>query len=295
MKKMRLIVNPFTGTAKLQRHMCDILKLFSKAGYETTIYFTQERGDGARYAKETAAESDLIVCCGGDGTLNEVAGGLLEVDKSVCPPLGYIPAGTCNDFAASLEIPLDALAAAKRILQGRTMPLDIGSFHGRQFMYIASFGAFTEASYSTPQAFKNSLGHFAYVLQGINSIKDIKPYHACFEVNGKRYEDDYIFASISNSTSIAGIVKLDRTLVNLSDGLFEIALVKNPKSLAELMDIAKAVLERHLASSHITLLHASSVTFSSEEDVPWTLDGEYDPGGHKIEIINRCRALRFAV
>ncbi|MCQ2446207.1 MAG: YegS/Rv2252/BmrU family lipid kinase [Clostridia bacterium] len=295
MKQMRLIFTPFTRTAKLQKHLCTILKMFSEAGYETTVYFTQSKGDGARYAKETAAESDLLVCCGGDGTLNEVAGGLLEVDPAVCPKLGYIPAGTCNDFASSLEIPLDAVAAAKRILKGKSTPLDIGSFHGRQFMYVASFGAFTEASYSTPQAMKNTLGHFAYVLKGVTSIKDIKPYHAKFEVNGKTYEDDYIFASVSNSTSIAGIVKLDRALVDLSDGLFEVALVKNPKNLSGLMDIAKAVLEKNLNSEYITLLHAASVTFSSDEDIPWTLDGEFDPGAGKVEILNRHHALRFAI
>lgn len=295
MKKLRLIVNPFTGTAKLQKHMCDILKLFSEAGYETTVYFTRSKGDGARYARENAMESDLIVCCGGDGTLNEVAGGLLEVEKGVCPPLGYIPAGTCNDFASSLEIPLDAVAAAGRILKGRSVPLDIGSFNGRQFMYVASFGAFTEASYSTPQAMKNTLGHLAYVLEGITSIGDIKPYRARFEVNGKVYEDEYIFASVSNSTSIAGIVKLDRALVDLSDGLFELALVKNPKNLAGLADIAKAVLSKNLQSDYITLLHAPTVKFSSAEEIPWTLDGEFDPGAKEITISNRRHALCFAI
>ncbi|MBQ2749533.1 MAG: YegS/Rv2252/BmrU family lipid kinase [Clostridia bacterium] len=293
MKKLRLIINPYTGTMKIQRQLCQVLELFSSARYETIIYFTQCKGDGTVYTREHAEDSDLVVCCGGDGTLNEVVSGILDLPADKRPPVGYIPAGTCNDFASSLGIPTDVMKAADRAVRGKPTRLDVGRFGNRLFLYIASCGAFTEASYNTPQAAKNSMGHLAYVLQGIGSIKDIKPFRASFRVGDKIYEDDYVFCSVSNSTSIAGIVKLDETLVNLSDGLFEITLVKTPKNIPEILSIVNAIKDKNLNSPMIQLIHAPSAEFSGEGMIAWTIDGEYEPGGQGICIENLPGAMEI--
>ena len=291
MKIARVIINPHTGTVRHEKRMYEALKLLSDTGYETVVHFTRAKGDAEKYAKKYSARTDLMICAGGDGTLNEVASGLEELEEEKRAPLGYLPAGTCNDVASSLGIPLDPVKAVKKILSGTERKIDVGSFNGRRFLYVASFGAFTEASYSTPQAAKNALGHFAYVLEGIRSVNDIRTFRASFRIGGENYEDDWIFASVSNSKSIAGIVKLEESLVDLSDGLFEVALVRAPKNLQELLGIVRAVKNRTLKCGAIRLLHAPELTFSSGEKIPWTLDGEYDAGAEKVEIVNRRGAL----
>ena len=295
MKTVRVIINPHTGTAKREKRMYEALRVLGSAGYETIVYFTRAKGDAEEYAKKYASKSDLLICSGGDGTLNEVASGLEAIDPGKRAPLGYLPAGTCNDIASSLSIPRDPVMAVRKILKGKSRKIDVGSFNGRKFLYVASFGAFTEASYSTPQAMKNALGHLAYVLEGVSSIGDLKTRRASFRIGGKTYEDDWIFASVSNSRSIAGIVKLEESLVDLSDGLFEIALVRAPKNLAEFLGIANAVRTGTLSCDAIRLLHAPSLTFSSKEEIPWTLDGEFDAGGGEIEIVNHRGALTLVL
>ena len=295
MKTARIIINPHTGTVKREKRMYEAFRLLSDAGYQTVVYFTRAKGDAERYAKRWSARTDLLICSGGDGTLNEVVGGLDQVEEGKRAPLGYIPAGTCNDIASSLALPLDPVKAMERILAGKERKIDVGSFNGRQFLYIASFGAFTEASYSTPQTAKNALGHLAYVLEGIGSVGEIKPYRAAFDVGGEVIEDDWIFASVSNSRSIAGIVKLEESLVDLSDGLFEVTLIRTPKNLQEFLGIVNAIRSKTLKCEAIRLFHVPKVVFSSERDISWTLDGEFDPGGKRIEIENRPGALTLVL
>ena len=275
--------------------MYEALRVLSDAGYETIVHFTKAKGDAEKYAKRYSPKTDLLICSGGDGTLNEVASGLEALEPEKRAPLGYLPAGTCNDIATSLSIPRDPVLAVKKILKGEEKEIDVGSFNGRKFLYVASFGAFTEASYSTPQAMKNTLGHLAYVLEGVSSIGDLRTQHASFQIGEEVYEDDWIFASVSNSRSIAGIVKLEEGLVDLTDGLFEIALVRAPKNLSEFLGIANAVRTGTLACDAIQLLHAPSLVFSSKEEIAWTLDGEYDAGGEEIEIVNRRGALTLVL
>lgn len=291
MKTARVIINPHTRTVKREKRMYEALRLLSDAGYETVVHFTRSKGDAERYAKRYAARTDLMICSGGDGTLNEVVSGLEKVEEGKRAPLGYIPAGSCNDIATSLAIPLDPVKSMEMILSGKERKIDVGSFNGRQFLYIASFGAFTEASYSTPQAAKNTLGHLAYVLEGIGSIGEIKPYRAAFDLGSETVEDDWIFASVSNSRSIAGIVKLEEGLVDLSDGLFEVALIRTPKNIQEFMGIVNAVRTKTLQCEAIRLYHVPKVVFTSNESISWTLDGEFDAGAERIVIENRRGAL----
>ena len=259
----------------------------------TTILTTTERGDGTVYASRYAGEFDLITCIGGDGTFNEVVAGLLDSGERV--PVGYIPAGSTNDFANSLKLSTNILKATEDIVKGRLKTLDIGSFNGRKFSYVASFGAFTQTSYSTPQSVKNMLGHLAYILEGATSLTSIKPQHLKIEANGMPYEDDYIFGAISNSTSLAGILTLDPQYVDMNDGLFELLLVRSPKNPIELAEIVYMLTTQNYESNKITFVNADSFTIYADENMDWSLDGEYQEGCERIEIENLHNAIDIVV
>ena len=292
-KKNLVIMNPFSGKREANKYLTDIIDIFTKGGYMTTILTTTERGDGTVYASRYAGEFDLITCIGGDGTFNEVVAGLLDSGERV--PVGYIPAGSTNDFANSLKLSTNILKATEDIVKGRLKTLDIGSFNGRKFSYVASFGAFTQTSYSTPQSVKNMLGHLAYILEGATSLTSIKPQHLKIEANGMPYEDDYIFGAISNSTSLAGILTLDPQYVDMNDGLFELLLVRSPKNPIELAEIVYMLTTQNYESNKITFVNADSFTIYADENMDWSLDGEYQEGCERIEIENLHNAIDIVV
>ena len=292
-KKNLIIMNPFSGKREANKYLTDIIDIFTKGGYMTTILTTTERGDGTVYASRYAGEFDLITCIGGDGTFNEVVAGLLDGGERV--PVGYIPAGSTNDFANSLKLSTNILKATEDIVKGRLKTLDIGSFNGRKFSYVASFGAFTQTSYSTPQSVKNMLGHLAYILEGATSLTSIKPQHLKIEANGMPSEDDYIFGAISNSTSLAGILTLDPQYVDMNDGLFELLLVRSPKNPIELAEIVYMLTTQNYESNKITFVNADSFTIYADENMDWSLDGEYQEGCERIEIENLHNAIDIVV
>ena len=292
-KKNLIIMNPFSGKREANKYLTDIIDIFTKGGYMTTILTTTERGDGTVYASRYVGEFDLITCIGGDGTFNEVVAGLLDSGERV--PVGYIPAGSTNDFANSLKLSTNILKATEDIVKGRLKTLDIGSFNGRKFSYVASFGAFTQTSYSTPQSVKNMLGHLAYILEGATSLTSIKPQHLKIEANGMPYEDDYIFGAISNSTSLAGILTLDPQYVDMNDGLFELLLVRSPKNPIELAEIVYMLTTQNYESNKITFVNADSFTIYADENMDWSLDGEYQEGCERIEIENLHNAIDIVV
>ena len=292
-KKNLIIMNPFSGKREANKYLTDIIDIFTKGGYMTTILTTTERGDGTVYASRYAGELDRITCIGGDGTFIEVVAGHLDSREMV--PVGYIPAGSTNDFANSLKLSTNILKATEDIVKGRLKTLDIGSFNGRKFSYVASFGAFTQTSYSTPQSVKNMLGHLAYILEGATSLTSIKPQHLKIEANGMPYEDDYIFGAISNSTSLAGILTLDPQYVDMNDGLFELLLVRSPKNPIELAEIVYMLTTQNYESNKITFVNADSFTIYADENMDWSLDGEYQEGCERIEIENLHNAIDIVV
>ena len=292
MKTLLLIMNPTSGQRRAARFLAEIVAMFSSFGYENIVYMTAARGDGTRIAAANAARVDLVVCVGGDGTLNEVIAGVRE--SGVDTPIGYIPAGSTNDFAASLSLSNNVIQAARDIMEGSPIPLDIGTFNGRMFSYVASFGAFTEASYATPQSVKNALGHLAYVLEGVKELANLHPAHLRLEANGKVYEDDYIYGAISNATSIGGILTMDPTQVDMNDGLFEVTLIHNPRDLFDLSEIVPALLSRQYDSTPmIEFFTASEMRVVTQGDVPWTLDGEFEKSAPEIEVKNVHSAIRL--
>ena len=284
-------MNPCAGTKKENKYLTDILVLFGKYGYNNTVYLTEAAGDAKKYAKLNAKNYDLIVAIGGDGTFNEVVSGVLKSGADV--EIGYIPAGSTNDFANSLKLSKNILKAAEDIMNGTVREIDIGSFNGRNFSYVASFGAFSEISYRTPQNVKNSLGYMAYALEGIKDIANLKSKHLRFVADGEVIEDDFIFGAICNSTSVGGVINLDPKLVDFSDGLFELLLIRLPKDLFELNEIVIALTSKKYNTKMITFVSAKSIVIETTENINWTLDGEYAYGEEKIKVENLNKAIRF--
>ena len=292
LKKLHLIINPNAGTRQARRFLPEIISVFNRAGYLCSVYVTEKRGDATDFAREHADEADLVVACGGDGTLNEVITGLqLGGHKAF---LGYIPCGSTNDFASGLGLPTAPLIAAEAIVSGSPRALDVGLFApDRYFSYTASFGAFTSVSWSTPQNVKNVLGHAAYILEGIRSLADIRPIHMRITADGRQYENDYIFGAICNSTSLGGVLNLEDSAVHMNDGLFEALFIPFPPDLIVLNRILNALRTHHYEDESLHFLRASSFVFEGAPEVTWTLDGEAAEGSSKVEIRNVRDAIRL--
>ena len=291
MKKMLFVMNPYSGTRRANKYLVEIIDLFNRANYEVMVHMTQGQGDATNVVAAKAHEMDLIVCCGGDGTFNETISGMLSVGADV--PLGYIPAGSTNDFAASLKLSGNVMQAAQDILEGQPITYDVGKFGNRYFSYVASFGAFTKASYATPQSIKNALGHTAYLLEGISELSQIKNEHVRMEIDGQVVEDDFLFGAISNSTSVGGILTLSPDVVDLADGQMEILLVRAARSLAEIAECIQAVQTQKYNCSMITFRSAKKVRIFADPDMAWTLDGEREEGHAQVDVENVHHAIRL--
>ena len=282
MKKLLLIVNPIAGTKKATKHLADIIFIFNQANFEVNTYITAEQGDAKKAVESFGQTADVIVCCGGDGTLNEVITGIMANDIKV--PIGYIPSGSTNDFASSLKLETNVIKAAQKIVKGNTISIDVGKFGDRYFTYIASFGAFTKTSYSTPQSVKNTLGHMAYILEGIQELSNVSKIHVNIEIDGKEIEEDFIFGAICNSTSVGGILTLNSKIVDMSDGKFEVVLIRQPKDLVELHECVVALSKQKYDSDIITMLSAKNVKVKTNKKINWSLDGEKAADVKEIEI-----------
>ena len=291
MRKLLFLMNPNAGQRKVNRFLPEIISLFNEGGYEVTVFMTTGPGSGTRIVGERAKDYDLIVCAGGDGTLNETISGVLGAGADC--PVGYIPCGSTNDFASTLKLSMDPVQAAKDILMGKPVAYDVGRWDDRYFSYVASFGAFTRVSYATPQNLKNALGHLAYVLSGITEIPQIRNIPMSLELDGESVEGKYIFGAVSNSTSVAGVFTLRPELVDLQDGKFEVILVRPPKDPAELAACIAAIQNGTYDCASITFRSVSSLTIRQDASVDWTLDGERAEGREVIRIENLNRAIRL--
>ena len=292
MNRLLFIYNPTSGTGQVKPALAPVLDVFAKAGWLTTAYPTQCKGDAARTARELAPQFDRVICAGGDGTLSEVAAGLMDLESP--PPLGYIPFGSTNDCATTMKLPRKPREAALIAAgTGVPTPIDIGLLNDTPFVYVAAFGAFTKVAYDTPQDLKNTFGHLAYIFAGIASLPTIAPYHMAVEYDGQVLEDDFYFGMVSNSQSIGGIKPPKVEQVVLDDGLFEVTLVKKPLSLADLNDGLQAMVSLSPAdrSGVLVQFQARSLTFTSNQPIPWTVDGEF--GGSQLvnRVENRQKGL----
>lgn len=298
MKKLLFVYNPRAGKEMLKPRLSDVLDIFVKAGYEVTVHPTQAYRDAYYQIKEyEVGKYDLIACSGGDGTIDEVATGMMkrrEMGKDVVP-VGYIPAGTTNDFAKSLHIPRKPLAAADNAVKGVPFPCDIGKFNDSVFVYIAAFGIFTDVSYETDQAVKNVLGHMAYILEGAKRIFNIPSYKIKVEHDGEVIEDEFIFGMVTNSRSVGGFSNMVGKNIVFDDGLFEVTLIKTPKNPIALQEIIAAILIEQVDTKHMYTFKTKKITFDSVEEIPWTLDGEFGGEQDYVEIENVQKAMEIMV
>ena len=263
-----------------------------------TVHPTQAYRDAYYQIKEyEVGKYDLIACSGGDGTIDEVATGMMkrrEMGKDVVP-VGYIPAGTTNDFAKRLHITRKPLAAADNAVKGVPFPCDIGKFNDSVFVYIAAFGIFTDVSYETDQAVKNVLGHMAYILEGAKRIFNIPSYKIKVEHDGEVIEDEFIFGMVTNSRSVGGFSNMVGKNIVFDDGLFEVTLIKTPKNPIALQEIIAALLIEQVDTKHMYTFKTKKITFDSVEEIPWTLDGEFGGEQDYVEIENVQKAIEIMV
>ena len=289
-RQILFIRNPKAGSFRVQNSFLNAANVMFRSDCGVYVYSTQYQGDAARIVAEQGASYDLIVAFGGDGTLNEVINGVMQLENK--PLLGYIPAGTTNDFAVGLGLSKDSAKAAQDVLEGEPFPLDVGQFNeGRYFSYVASFGSFTKASYSAPQDVKNALGYSAYLLEGIKSLSDFHPYHVRVRTEEREIEDDFIFGGASNALSMGGVIKLERGMVDLSDGLFEVLLIRKPKNLLQLQSIVHGLLTRQYDNAQVLFFKSKEVHFSCEGSFAWTVDGEFAGVPKEVRIRNCHHAV----
>lgn len=293
MKKMLFIVNPKAGRTTLKNCLVDVLDIFCKNDYGVRVYLTQGAGDAARIVKEEGENYDVIVCAGGDGTLGNTVTGFME--SGLYRPLGYIPCGSTNDYAKSLEIPKQSIEAAERIVSASPFSVDVGNLNGNYFVYVAAFGVFSDTSYATPQNMKNIFGHAAYVLQGIKSLVNIPSYQLKVEFDNQVYTGEFIFGMISNSVSVGGYRSLTSHGVEFDDGLFEGVLIKKIQNPADLQRIINALLLGNTNETNMVAFRTEHVVIESEEPIAWTLDGEYGGTHTRSEIAVHQKAIDLLV
>lgn len=292
-KKLFFVVNPQSGKKKAGPNLLNMVKEFSDGGYSVTVYPTKASGDAIDQVANLDDSFDTVVACGGDGTLNEVITGMFKGNKNF--KIGYVPAGTQNEWSSGLKIPRNLVKAASVVPNGKLERLDVGAFNDQYFAYTASFGALTEASYSAPQQVKNVIGQAAYIFEGLRCLGNIKPIDIKVEHDNGICEGKYLFGAVSNSLSVGGVIKLKENLVNLSDGKFEVALIKKPKTALEFQSLVGSIISQNFNDPMIDFFHTSKLVVESEVDINWTLDGEKAFGGNHTEIKNLHRAIEFFV
>lgn len=293
-KKLLLIINPRSGINKINDDLMDATTVFGSHGYEMTVMHTTKTGDATDYALAHGSEYDIVVCRGGDGTFCEMMNGIMKLEKK--PYIGYMPAGTTNEIANNLGLPVRSSAkAAQLIVKEDALPFDLATFNGQYFTYVASFGALTECSYATPQTLKNKIGRFAYFYEAAKEIKDIHNIPIRCVVDGVEVEGDFIFGAISNSYTVGKVIHLNPDEICLNDGLYEILLAKNPGTIKGWAELAKAVLNKKLDNPNIIFLKGKHIEIETLDGspLPWTLDGEYGGDDCKVVIDVHKHAFNF--
>ncbi len=293
-KKALIIMNPIAGQKKSNKVLTDIIKIISDKEYICTVVMTRQDLGADKLFKQHAKGKELVVCIGGDGTFNEMVSGMLDTDYR--PLIGYIPSGSTNDFAGGMKLSLNPVKAAQDIVNGKVISLDVGTFNDRIFTYVASFGIFTKTSYATPRDLKNSLGYLAYVLEGAKELTDVQHFNVKIETDSKTVQGNYIFGAICNSKQIGGgVLKFSDYAVDVCDGRFELLLIKNPETPSELFNVLRSLQSANYESDMFEFFSAKKITITTEDEIDWTIDGEYQKGENTVKINNLQGAVSFIV
>lgn len=292
-KKQLLVYNPFSGKGTIRENLSEIVDIFTKAGYDVTVYPTQCAGDCTRKIKADGDDYDFICACGGDGTISEAVSGMLTLEKRTA--LGIIPVGSTNDIAQSLGLPQKPIECARAVAKGVFYEYDVGLFNGKNFVYVAAFGAFTKVSYETPQDLKNIFGHAAYLAEGIRRIGDIRGYNITVEHDGETIKGSFVYGSVTNAISVGGMKNFVPGGVCFDDGLFEVCLIKTPTNPLELSSTLTDAALSKLSDKNYVTFKASKVKITCDEPLAWTLDGEAGGEYKVIEIENLKQAVRLKI
>ncbi|MGN0334525.1 MAG: diacylglycerol/lipid kinase family protein [Lachnospiraceae bacterium] len=295
MKKIYFIYNPHAGKEQIGPKLNEIIQILAGQDNELTVVPTTGYLDAMERIAKLPETYDMVVCSGGDGTLDEVVTGMMNRPKEDRIPIGYIPAGTTNDFARSLKIPKNMQEAARRAMTGKTFSCDIGSFNGDYFVYIAAFGIFTDVSYSTKQEIKNVLGHMAYILEGMKRLYNICSYQMKVTSEEMSFEGEFMFGMVTNSKSVAGFKGLVGKDVIFDDGVFEVTFVRKPKNPIEIQEILTALVKEELDSQYMYSFRTRRLVIESDAIVPWTLDGEFGGEHQQVVIENNQKAIDIIV
>ncbi len=292
-KKMLFVYNPKAGKAQIRNKLADILDIFAKEDYEVTIYPTQRAGEATQIVEQREEKYDLIVCSGGDGTLDEVVSGMMNSGRIT--PIGYIPAGSTNDFAQSHGLPKNMIRAAHIAVEGKDFACDVGRFNEETFVYVAAFGLFTNVTYETDQDMKNILGHMAYILKGVKSLSAIPSYPMKITYDDQVIEEEFMLGMITNSVSVGGFKGITGKHIKLDDGVFEVTLIKRPKTIKALNDLILSLMNREFDADDMFFFRTGNLVCESREPVAWTIDGENGGAHEKVEIQNLCKAIVIRV
>lgn len=292
--KLFFVFNPKAGKEKIKSKLGDIIELFSSKGHEITVHATTHKGDAKELIAKLPDDFDRVICAGGDGTLDEAVQGLSERKNKI--PLGYIPAGSTNDFANSLGLPTGkVLEAAKVAISDRLAKVDVGNFNGQPFVYVAAFGAFTEVSYETSQESKNILGHAAYLVEAMKRLSEIQSFKMHVEAGNMVIDDEFIYGMVTNSQSVGGFKNITGENISLNDGLFEVTLIRKIENAANLNDVLAGLVDRNLGNKSMYYFKTDKLKIVSEKEIPWTLDGEFGGKTDNVEIKNLKKFLSIAI
>ncbi len=292
-KKMLFVYNPKAGKERIRSNLLDIIDIFAKADYEIVVHPTQKKGDAVQAVMDRSDEYDIVACCGGDGTLDEVVSGMWKSKRRTT--IGYVPAGSTNDFAVSLGIPSAMHEAAEGIVNGNEFQCDIGVMNEETFVYIAAFGLFTDVSYQTKQDVKNVLGHMAYILEGAKRLSEIRSYHLKVTTDEGVIEDDFVFGMVTNSRSVGGFKDITGKQILMDDGVFEVTLVKLPDNMIDMSNLMAAFLNRDINTEQMYCFKTKHVVFESDEEIAWTRDGEFGGNHTLVDIRNENKAVTIMV
>ena len=292
-KKMLFVYNPKAGKAQIKNKLADILDIFARADYEITIHPTQKAGEAIQIVEQREKKYELVVCSGGDGTLEEVVSGMMK--SGTITPLGYIPAGSTNDFAQSHGLPKNMIKAAHIAVEGRDFLCDVGKFNEDTFVYVAAFGLFTNVTYETAQDMKNVLGHMAYILQGVKGLSAIPSYSMKITYDDQVIEDDFMLGMITNSVSVGGFKRITGKHVRMDDGVFEVTLIKRPQTIKALNDLILSLMNREFDADDMYFFRTGKLICEAKEKVSWTIDGENGGSHERVEIQNLCKAINIRI
>lgn len=292
MKSLLFIINPHSGKKTIKSKLCEIINSFIQHDYEVSVHITQAPQDITKIIEARGNNYDLCICSGGDGSLNEFIHGCINCNYQNA--IGYIPAGTTNDFATTLKLSKDPIKCANQIMEGTPKYCDVGLLNQLPFIYIAAFGSLADVSYTTPQVSKNILGHSAYVLEGMKQLVGLKKYRLNIEYDGEIIRDTFCYGMITNTLSVGGMHFFNEQDIDLNDGYFECLFVKYPNNPLDVQQILQAFISKDLKKcSRIYLFKAKHLKIHGRKEVSWTIDGEFGGSYKEVEVLNKNNAIKI--